>query len=181
MDRNISESQLQSRLRANDKSALEIIYTTNKSAFINYSMSFKIDEFIALDIYQDSIIAMYQNFVMNQLVLEKSTIKTYLFGIGKHKIYKYLNEEKRLIYKEPEATEYIEIHIDEEVLTENQLQLSKHLDLISESCQLLIKLFYYRGLTIDEIVEQTSYKDSNTVRSHKSRCLKRLKSLFKVT
>ena len=73
-----------------------------------------------------------------------------------------------------------EINLEEDLPTEIQIKLSQNLKLISESCQIILKLFYYRGLTIDEIVEQTEYKDPNTVRSHKSRCLKRLKTLFKV-
>ncbi|WCO01989.1 RNA polymerase sigma factor [Psychroserpens ponticola] len=180
MNTNISESQMQSRLRRSDKHALESVYIENKTAFLNYASGFKIDKGAALDIYQDSIVAMYQNFVMNQLVLEKSSIKTYLFGIGKYKIYKYLNNEKRMITPKADALDFEEIQLEEDLPTETQIKLSQNLKLISESCQLILKLFYYRGLTIDEIVEQTEYKDPNTVRSHKSRCLKRLKTLFKV-
>ncbi|MEL6925658.1 MAG: hypothetical protein AAFO94_16555 [Bacteroidota bacterium] len=39
-------------------------------------------------------------------------------------------------------------------------------------------MFYYRGLSIAEIVEQTDYKDANTVKAYKSRCLKKLKQLI---
>jgi len=64
--------------------------------------------------------------------------------------------------------------------TDRQKALAQRMNEISDSCRSLLKLFYYRGLTIDDIVEQTHYKDSNTVRSQKSRCLKHLKSLLKV-
>ena len=180
MSSNVSETQLQSRLRANDKSALELVYNANQAAFINYALGFNIDKSIASDLYQDSIIAMYQNFVMNQLELEKSSIKTYLFGIGKNKIYKFLIKEKRMMTSPSDSLEYDEINLEEDVPTELQIKLSQNLKAISESCQIILKLFYYRGLTIDEIVEQTDYNDSNTVRSHKSRCMKRLKTLFNV-
>lgn len=180
MGRTTSETQLQSRMRSDDKSALEYVYKTYKEAFYNYALGFNISNIIISDVYQDSVIAMYQNFVMNQLVLEKSSIKTYLFGIGKYKIYRYLNDEKRIITHKADTLDFEEIQLEDDLPTEIQIKLSQNLKLISESCQLILKLFYYRGLTIDEIVEQTEYKDPNTVRSHKSRCLKRLKTLFKI-
>lgn len=180
MVRSDSELQLQSRLRNDDKKALEEVYSLYKLAFLNYAIGFNISKNIALDIYQDSIIALYQNFVTRKLTLEKSSIKTYLFGIGKNKIYKLLKDENKLIRKTIENDAYSEIEINEEHPSEIQIKLSKNLKLISESCQVILKLYYYRNLTIDEIVEQTDYKDSNTVRSHKSRCMKRLKTLFKI-
>jgi RNA polymerase sigma-70 factor (ECF subfamily) len=178
---NTSEMQLQSRLRNDDKSALEFIYVTYKEAFFNYALRFDISKRNISDIYQDSIIAMYQNFILNQVILEKSTIKTYLFGIGKHKIYKHLKDKKRTSYTLPKSEDFEEIRLEDNIPTLQQKQLAHNLNLISDSCQHLLKLFYYRGLSIDDIVDVTDYKDSNTVRSHKSRCVKRLKSLFKVS
>ena len=58
-----------------------------------------------------------------------------------------------------------------------QVELAKLIGNISESCRELLRLYYYRNLSINEIVERTQYKDANTVKSHKSRCMKRLKSL----
>lgn len=180
MSRIASEMQLQSRLRNDDRSALEVIYKSHQHAFINYAIGFNISKTEASDIYQDSIIALYQNFVVKKLQLKSSSIKTYLFGIGKHKIYNYLKEKKQISFHEHESNDYEEIKLNDIEPTDIQIQLANNLNLISESCQLLLRLFYYRGLSIDEIIEQTTYKDSNTVRSHKSRCLKRLKTLFKV-
>ncbi|MGB3606885.1 MAG: RNA polymerase sigma factor [Psychroserpens sp.] len=180
MSKDALDLQLQILLRADDKKALETVYLKNQDAFINYAKSLKIDSMTALDIYQDSVIAMHQNFVTRQLRLETSSVKTYLFAIGKHKIYSFLNTEKRKVNSNHDTLEFEEIQLEESAPTELQIQLSQNLKLISESCQTVLRLFYYRGLTIDEIVEQTDYKDSNTVRSHKSRCMKRLKTLFKV-
>ncbi|WP_282043839.1 RNA polymerase sigma factor [Winogradskyella flava] len=181
MKNTVSDDQLQKRLRADDKKALEEIYVAYKSEFINYSKRYKIETSDVLDIYQDAIIAMHQNFVMSQTELKTSTIKTYLFGIGKNKLFKKLNQSQRLLRIEVDTDNYTEIDIEADMPTENQLKLAKRLNEISDTCKQLLQLFYYRNLTIDEIVQLTHYKDGNTVRSHKSRCLKHLKSLFKVT
>ncbi|WP_430409785.1 RNA polymerase sigma factor [Kordia sp.] len=181
MSRNSTDAELQDLLRSDDKKALETIYMKHKSEFLNYAKKYGLDTYNALDIYQDAIIAMHHNFVSSQLVITSSSIKTYLFGIGKFKILKKLKEEKTFLSVEIEEEMYTEISIEEPVPSERSIMLSQNLDKISESCKKVLELFYYRNLTIDEIVQLTDYTDGNTVRSHKSRCLKRLKSLFKIT
>lgn len=181
MSRNSTDAELQDLLRSDDKKALETIYIQYKNEFLNYAKRYNLETSQALDIYQDAIIAMHHNFVSSQLVITSSSIKTYLFGIGKFKILKRLKEEDKFLRVATEEEGYTEIQVDEVAPSEISLRLSQNLDKISESCKKVLELFYYRNLTIDEIVLTTEYKDGNTVRSHKSRCLKRLKSLFKIT
>lgn len=180
MGNTASEYKLQVALRADNKKALEQVYTNYRDEFVNYSKRYPLDESDILDIYQDAVIAMHQNFVMSQLELKSSSIKTYLFSIGKNKIFNKLKSKQRFLRVEIQNNEYTEIELDDAVPSELQIALSKRLNEISESCKSILKLYYYRNLTVDEIVDLTHYKDGNTVRSHKSRCLKHLKSLFKV-
>jgi RNA polymerase sigma-70 factor (ECF subfamily) len=181
MENKPSEEQLQVRLRSDDKTALKEVYISYRQEFLYYAKRYPLEEADVLDIYQDAIVAMHQNFVMKQISLKLSSIKTYLFGIGKNKIYKKLKEKNKVLRVEVEIPDsYAKIDFDDSLPTENQIALAKKLNEISDACRHIIKLFYYRGLTIDDIVEITDYKDKNTVRSQKSRCLKHLKSLLKV-
>ncbi len=177
MSKDSNHQNLETRLRADDKSALEYVYKLYREEFINYTKRYNITYEDALDIFQDAIIAMYQNFVVKQLHLQNSTIKTYLFGIGKHKIYNCLKSKDRHLSIEKEVEDYKKVITENEGLTFYQKQLAKQLNHISESCREILRLYYYRNLSINEIVEQTHYKDANTVKSHKSRCMKHLKSL----
>lgn len=170
---------LQARLRNDDKKALEEVYVLYKEAFINYGLRFQLDKEDLIDVYQDSVIAMYQNFTRKKVHLEKSTLKTYLFSIGKHKIYDRLKERKLLVGGIIVEDDYEEITLEEITLTKEEAQLRKYFSHLGESCQHILKLFYYRSLTVKEIIEQTHYKDANTVKSHKSRCLKKLIALIK--
>jgi len=180
MKNTLNDNELQTLLRADDKKALEEVYLSYKQEFLNYAKRYDIDASDVLDIYQDAIIAMHQNFVTSQLELQTSSIKTYLFGIGKNKLFKKLKEKQRIIRVEVKNDEYTEIKIERDLPTKNQLVLAKRLSELSETCKTILNLYYYRNLTIEEIVDLTHYKDANTVRSHKSRCLKHLKTLFKV-
>lgn len=170
---------LQSRLRNDDKKALEEVYVLYKEAFVNYGLRFNLTKDDLIDVYQDSVIAMYQNFTTKQIHIESSSLKTYLFSIGKHKIYDRLKERKQFIGAVVLEDDYEEIDLNETVLTKEQQLLQKYFTRLGESCQHILKLFYYRSLSIKEIVQQTQYKDENTVKSHKSRCLKKLIALIK--
>ncbi|GAB5564716.1 MAG: hypothetical protein Wins2KO_17790 [Winogradskyella sp.] len=179
MVKEIHEDDLQQRLRADDKSALELVYKSYKSEFLNYSKRFQINTNETLDIYQDAVIAMYQNFTVKKLELKDSSVKTYLFGIGKHKIYNVLKKNNKHLKIVNEVEDFEEIKVDADDLNYYQKQLSELLKNISDSCKELLRLYYYRNLTVSEIVEHTNYKDANTVKSHKSRCMKRLKSMVR--
>ena len=168
------EQSLEQRMRQDDKTALDFIYREYRDGFINYALRFELDREDLEDIFQDSIIAMYQKFAVKQTVLKSSSIKTYLYGIGKNMIYnRFKNQVTRseIIDDRFEDTQEMESH--EPNL--KQKLLAKHFKDLSPSCQKILNLFYYRGWSINEIVMGTEYKDENTVKSHKSRCLKGLK------
>lgn len=108
--------------------------------------------------------------------------KTYLFGIGKHLVYKKLQENSvKTIY---DASQHIVDHYDEivvepqEELTEEQLLLKHFFIQLGKSCQQVLTLAFYRGLTNEEIAEIGQYESEAVVRSQKSRCLKTLKNLI---
>lgn len=168
------DKSLQERMRQDDKTAMDYIYRKYKEGFINYALRFELNRTDLEDIYQDSIIALYQNFAVRNLTLDTSSIKTYLYGIGKNMIYNRLKNKNRPIEIIDDLTGDHSYQKIEEVTMEQRL-LAKHFKNLGASCQNILKLFYYQGFTISEIVEKTDYKDQNTVKSHKSRCLKSLR------
>lgn len=176
-----SDTILQERLRQDDKKVLAEVYSQHKEAFLNYGIRYNLDRSELMDIYQDSVVALYQNFVEKQTVLEKSSIKTYLFGIAKNQIFSSLKAKSRLYALPDEPEEFETVELDRDTATEEQKLLAQYFGQIGESCQEILKMYYYRGLTIKEMVEYSHYKDENTVKSHKSRCLKKLKSLIAST
>jgi RNA polymerase sigma-70 factor (ECF subfamily) len=176
---NRSTDKLYERLLDGDEAALVEVYDLYKQEFLNFFKKYDINEESVLDIYQDCNIVIYQRIYVERLELKSSSLKTYIFGIGKHKVYDYF--KKRRIQNNNIKNLKVESKNFEIEDTPNiyEQSLAKNLSLISENCQHILKLFYYRGLSIKDIVKQTDYKDENTVKSHKSRCLKKLKELCK--
>ncbi|MCK0114591.1 RNA polymerase sigma factor, partial [Gelidibacter sp. F63206] len=66
-------------------------------------------------------------------------------------------------------------------LTEEQKLLRHFFNQLGKSCQQMLTLSFYRGLTNEEIATQHGYESEAVVRSQKSRCLKTLKNLIKTS
>lgn len=183
MDRTEIE-QLFSLIKQGDKSVLETIYVENRQAFLNFGLKYNLNKEAVLDIYQDAIIAFSDNVTNGKIGSINSSIKTYLFSIGKYMIYKKLKENNHklemLNLDENRLDYYINsLEIIDKNNTDQQLKLIElSLDKLGEKCQTVLKLFYYNGLSLEEIQKRLNYENYNTVKSQKSRCLKNLKELI---
>jgi RNA polymerase sigma factor (sigma-70 family) len=174
------KNRLIEQIRAGDQKAITRIYTMYKADFLLYSSRFSIDEDDAVDIYQDSIITLYENIRSGKLASLSSSLKTYLFAIGKYKIFNSLkvklhtadfaeyeslleedNEDERLLLKE-----------------ENIAKLQVAYQQLGTKCQDVVKLFYYENLSIEEIKERLGYSSKDVVKSQKSRCLRQIREIL---
>ncbi len=175
------ESEVLVALKNDDKSVLKSVYLEHKSAFISFSKTYNIDSEDALDIYQDAIIALRENALKGHLDNLKSGLKTYLFSIGKYMCYKRLKEKKKLhlTYSIKETNDLDELTITDINYTFNtrQRQLQVAFKSLGAQCKTLLSLFYLRGFTLDEIVEELNYSNKDVAKSQKSRCLKSLKKI----
>ena len=80
------------KIKNGDKAQLEIIYKSHKFEFISWlTNKFHCSEEEAKDVYQFAVMTLYDNIRNERLSELSSSIKTYLFAIGKHKI---LEEKK---------------------------------------------------------------------------------------
>jgi len=175
-----SDVALQQRLRQDDQRALEEVYQKYRQAFLQYGMKWKLNEADILDVYQDAAIIMHQQFVTRQIVLEGASVKTYLFGIGKNLLMRKIKQKTKVNSYHTVAMEdeVEEMEWEAEEVTTEQKKLALYFAKLGAKCQEILKLFYYQGFSIKEIVQFSHYKDENTVKSQKSRCLKRLKQLI---
>jgi RNA polymerase sigma-70 factor (ECF subfamily) len=103
-------------------------------------------------------------------------LHSYLLAMGKFKVIDHLRAKSKLAVQDlPEEIEKIAFEPIEEVNQDRLKQTQNALLTLGAKCQEIIKLFYYEGKSIKDIATTLNYKDENTVKSHKSRCLKTLK------
>ena len=171
------ESQWIKSLQNGETATLDDIYLEFKGGFLKFAERYSLAPDMALDIYHDSIIALYENIRQRKLNNLKSSIKTYLYAIGKYKIFAYLKTAQHKQFDDVELIEEIkmfEIETEEErlkLLQRAYLQLGK-------KCQQVLQLFYFNGLKLEDIQQKMAYESKDTVKSQKSRCLKQLKKII---
>ena len=175
-----TENTLTDRLRAGDRTALQEVYTAHRTAFLAYGTRFQLPQTELMDLYQDAVIALFRNFAEKQTRLQTGSLKTYLFSIAKFKAYdRHKQLARTTALSEDDRLGAEPVYTGDDEPTVEQRLLAKHFGTLSESCQEILRLFYYRNWTIKEIVEQTDYKNENTVKAHKSRCMKTLSDRIK--
>ena len=178
------EHYLIEALKANNHFITKELYDCSRAPFLGFAKRYNIMDVDGVDIYQEAFISLRKHAISGKLYTVNCSLQTYLFGIGKNLIYKKLKEESlKTHYQEilhKVADDYEEIQLDaENELTEEQKILEYHFKKLGKSCQKMLTLSFYRGLTNDEIATLEGYESQAVVRSQKSRCLKKLKDLIK--
>ncbi|KGL62624.1 RNA polymerase sigma factor [Polaribacter sp. Hel1_85] len=176
----MSEHQLILLLKESDKEALKMVYIENRIPFINFARKFKVSENDIVDAYQDAIIVLSEKAFKGEIDNLNCSVKTYLFGIGKYILFEKARKTQKKVLDFPlekEDYNYKSIAEDffEEAPNKLELLLQKGFASLGKKCKEVLRLFYYRGFTIDEISDRLGYKDKNVVKSQKSRCIKQLK------
>lgn len=170
-------------IKKGDRKVLQKIYNENREIFLKFSKKYNIEEYDALDIYQDAILIFYENIVGGKIVDLSSKISTYIFAIGKYKIFQLHRDSGKKqsnneIYVDEENI-YLDVNLDDDKLTNQQELLYKYFPRLGNRCKEILKLFYYEGYTLDEITDILNYSDKKVLKSQKSRCLKQLKDWIK--
>lgn len=174
----IEDQQLIEDLKQKKLKSLDRVYLNYKEEFFLFARTFSISEDDISDAYQETIISFYENIQKGKLDQLTSSLKTYLFAIGKFKIYRQI-KKNNLNYGDDSV-----IHSDEEIKTfeveisnKRQKVLKEAFNYLGSKCKEVLELFYYEGLTLDEIQNFLNYSSKDVLKSQKSRCLKQLKEL----
>lgn len=174
----INAPNLIEQLKSGDEKTIRKIYDDHKNGFLLFAGRYALDREELIDIYQDAMIALIENAKKGKIDNLKSSLTTYLFGIGKFMIFKRLkkNQKTHLIDEmERFELEYEDYYEDERNL--QVISLRDALAKLGEQCRKVLTLFYYEEKKLDEIQTLLGYTNKDVLKSQKSRCLKQLKDL----
>lgn len=173
-------------LKTGNDAVFKKVYESNRDKFIHFAKRYQLPHDDVIDAYQDAYIAFYNNIISGKVKELTSSISTYLFSIGKFIIYDKLKKNKKTINPEfdlsiinSEKESLDEFTIEPETLTAEQMLLQTYFKTLGNKCKQLLTLFYYRGYTIQDILELGDYNSENVIKSTKSRCMKTLKERIK--
>ncbi len=177
----MSDNELIQRIKVGDKSELVAVYKRYRTEFLNWAVhkyGCTMDE--AKDVYQHSILIFYEKITQDKLTFLTSTIKTYLFAIGKNQVLEKIKRNNRFSDSSHFETSG-NIFDTDELNKENEIRLDlveKCLKELGDPCRALLISYYYEKKSMQEIAELLGYKNTDTTKNQKYKCLKRLKKLF---
>lgn len=177
-----SDQILFSSLKDGSENAFKRAYEDNRSLFFNFATKYGVEANDAMDIYQDAYVVFYENVQSGKLAELRSSISTYLIGIGKYMILDSLRKKKQkvrseiLLSKVQEVDDTIgDFDLDKEPLNPRQALLQRKFEKLGEKCKVILTLFYFKKYSLKQIMKAGNYNSENVVKSQKSRCLKTLK------
>jgi len=179
----MDDNQLIAQLKKRDRNALKDVYREYKTEFFRFALRYTKADDVLEDIFQDAIIAVYENALTGKLDNLKSSLKTYLFSTGKFMLFKKFRDTKEVATDENYIFDKKEMAVMEDVYKdegpdEYQKKLMANFKKLGDKCREILELFYLQGMKLDEIVRIQGYENKNVVKSQKSRCLKTLKTLI---
>jgi len=176
----MTEPLIIEEIRNGNNTQLAEVYKAYRSEFVGWASShYQCGKEEARDIYQASIIALYDNIINEKLHQLNGSVKTYLFAIGKNKIMELRRADKKIdLTQEVQNLEVADEPDKEKQEKENHLKIVQRcLEKLGEPCRTMLELFYYNGTNLDALAEMLHYKNGDTVKNLKSRCLLRLREL----
>ncbi|MDN5200371.1 sigma-70 family RNA polymerase sigma factor [Fulvivirgaceae bacterium BMA10] len=176
----MNDKKIIQRIKSGDKKELGNIYTHYRSEFLSWIMrnyQCELDE--AKDYYQFAIMVLYKNISHGKLDNLKSSIKTYVFAIGKNQLLLHKRKNTKfsrdIIYN---VIDHSEEEQKEKTIYSNNIELiHKCLESIGDKCKQLIELCYFKKLSMDNITDLLGYKNRETTKNLKYKCMQKLRKL----
>lgn len=187
IDKIMSEENLIARIRKGDETKLMAIYRAYRNDFIYWAMRhFSCSEDVAKDVFQVSITIFYENVMSGKLAKLTSSVKTYLFAIGKNKLHENEVSRRRDLQIQEHFEEKIKDGfqmeaVEGETVEEKEAMyklLENALAELGEPCRTVLEMYYYRDMSIEDISRQLNYKSSDSTKTKKYKCMTRLKKIM---
>jgi RNA polymerase sigma factor (sigma-70 family) len=168
-------------IKKGDPRGLNTAYEAFRSEFVHWLMkSQKCDKEDAREYYQAAILIVYDNIHAGKLDNLRSSLKTYLFGIGKNLVWQQYRDTQR--QQAIGAEFYLQNHLqaddDEGKAMEMNLEIISHsFDQLGEPCHELLEQFYFHRKSMDEICVTMGYKNPESAKNQKYKCMERLRKM----
>jgi RNA polymerase sigma factor (sigma-70 family) len=177
----ISDHELLEGLRTGDGKLLSVLYRKYYVMVLKLVLNNSGREEEARDIYQDTILVLYENVQKRDFVLS-CALQTYVYSVARRLWLKQLRRNGRLVLlreeaerESPDAAQAVEEHLEKETEIE---RMNESLAALGEPCLTLITDYYVKRLSMEEIAEKFGYTGPDTAKNQKYKCLQRLKKRF---
>ena len=176
-----TDDQFIDGLRNGNNEILSALYKKYYNIVLKFIVNNSGTEEAAQDIYQETVIVLYENAQKPQFSLN-CQLQTYIYSVAKRLWLKQLKKNgKTFLFKEDDENELVDVTGDMAEHSEKEKNLdkmNKSLLELGEPCATLIKDYYLSKLNMDEIADKFGYTNADNAKNQKYKCLQRLKKYF---
>jgi len=176
-----TDEQFIDGLRTGSSEVLNSLYKKYYNIVLKFIVNNSGSEEAAQDIYQETIIVLYENVQKSNFVLS-CQLQTYIYSVAKRLWLKQLKKNgKTFLFKDEGENDFVDLseELEDHMNKESEIeQMNKSLTELGEPCGTLIKDFYVNRLSMDEIAEKFGYTNADNAKNQKYKCLQRLKKCF---
>ncbi len=169
----MKDREILDRISKGDERALDYLYKKYYKMMTNLVLKNNgtIDE--AKDVYQEALVAFWQKAASGKLVLT-SKISTFLYSICLNQWRKELDRKSRLSNEEVDKEEFQSHDAEERYKIVMQC-----IGELGDTCKRILTYYYFDGLNMSDIAEQMNFANTDTAKTKKYKCKKKLDSLIK--
>ncbi|GAB4244158.1 MAG: hypothetical protein Tsb0034_22240 [Ekhidna sp.] len=169
----MKDSEILERISRGDERVLDHLYKKHYRMMTRIVLSNNGTEDEAKDVYQEALLAFWQKAARGELVLT-SKISTYLYSICLNQWRKELDRKSRLSSEEVDDVEYQQHEAKE------RLKIVKEcIDGLGDVCKKVLTYYYFDGLNMQDIAKKMKFANTDTAKTKKYKCKKKLDSLIK--
>lgn len=153
------------------------LYKQYQPRFVSWFMKrYQLTQPEGVEVYHQSFLIFYYQIKNQKLTALKSTLETYLFGIGKKLMLKEQGKERSFVELSEVDLSFADDQVsDREDLLHRKVQVREILKKVEEPCRSILTLYYFHEFSLESIAERLGYKNSGTAKKKKSLCLKQIR------
>jgi RNA polymerase sigma factor (sigma-70 family) len=169
----MKDSEILAKITKGDESALDFLYKKYYRMMTKLVISNSGTEDEARDVYQDALIVFWEKARSGKLVMT-SKISTFIYSICLNLWRKELERKSRLSNEEKDDVEYQDMDSDE-----RERIIRECINELGDTCRRILMYYYFDGMSMNDIAEKLGYANTDTAKTKKYKCKKRLDDLVK--
>ncbi|MDL5049370.1 sigma-70 family RNA polymerase sigma factor [Oscillatoria amoena NRMC-F 0135] len=177
----MTDAEIVNLIKNEDPRGLSTVYESFRSEFVHWLMRLqRCGNEDAREFYQASILILYDNIKAGKLDGLRSSLKTYLFGIGKNLVWQRYrtNHRQEVVSAEFYLKNYLLEDGDSQLDQEINLEIISHsYNQLGEPCHQLLGYYYFQRKNMEEISAIMGYKNPETAKNQKYKCMERLRRM----
>lgn len=172
----MTDQQYIEAIRNRNEQLFAECYDQNKGLFVGYfAKHYDKEQSYVVDLYQDACVILWQKATDEHFAL-RCTLSTYMIGVGKMLMMSRDRKYKSMISYDDRLMHDWSDDLDVEAnLIERDHAIEQIVAQMTEPCNTLLNKVYWDDLPGEQIAQEMGYKNTDTVKTQKYKCMQKLK------